>query len=211
MSPAEVAYLDNQGRRTDTMVASAVLGIATKGWINISRLNSKTYQITPNETHKVDLYEGPEKNFHDRLTVKNPMVISKSKHNGRLAIACDQLESEIDAKQKDVYYLRNNKLKISQFIFPIITLSLGLLLRSMYGGMLFVPIVFTILHLLMNFIFSRLYEQPTPNGRKILDEIAGFKMYLKYADQDRITMMNRPTMDFAHYEENLAFAVALLK
>lgn len=209
MSPAEVAYLDNEGRRTDTMISSAVLGIATKGWIKIKRTKDKTYEIRSNDAKKKELLPGPEEDFYKVLIRKEPLTISKSKHNSRLALGCEKMERTIESKQENTYFVRNTRFKLRQFIFPIITLVVGLGLRWMYGGMLFVPIAFTVLHLIMNFIFSRLYEQPTPLGRKVLDEIAGFKMYLKYADQDRIKTMNPPTMDFSHYEENLAYAVAL--
>ena len=42
-----------------------------------------------------------------------------------------------------------------------------------------------------------------------MDEIAGFEMYMKYADKERIRLTNPPTMNFQHFEENLAYAIAL--
>ena len=58
-------------------------------------------------------------------------------------------------------------------------------------------------------LFTYLIQQPTALGRKILDHLEGFKMYMEYADKERIRLNNPPTMDFEHWEANLPYAIAL--
>jgi len=52
-------------------------------------------------------------------------------------------------------------------------------------------------------------KKPTTQGRKIMDHLEGFKMYLKYAEQNQIAMLNKPTLDNQHFEKMFPFAIAL--
>jgi uncharacterized membrane protein len=151
-----------------------------------------------------------EKQFYSKLFgSKDLVVIKKGKYNARVATANTSLTANIDNKQKDVYYVRNNHLKGKQFLFPVITGVAGVIAYLVYGGSPAVIIAGVVVHAAINFVFARLYEQPTKEGRRVMDEIAGFEMYMKYANKERIKLMNPPTMDFHHFEENLSYAIAL--
>jgi uncharacterized membrane protein YgcG len=50
---------------------------------------------------------------------------------------------------------------------------------------------------------------PTPEGRKILDHIAGFKQYLSIAEGERLERMTPPADTPALFEKYLPFAIAL--
>ena len=62
-------------------------------------------------------------------------------------------------------------------------------------------------------IFAALVRAPTPEGRKLMDEIEGFKLYLSVAERDELARMKRAgrpaVLDAARYEQLLPFAVAL--
>ena len=45
---------------------------------------------------------------------------------------------------------------------------------------------------LMNGVFYHLMKAPTMAGRKILDQIEGFRMYLSVAEKDRLNLQNPP-------------------
>lgn len=207
MSPAECAYLMNEGRDTKEIYGATILSLAVKRWITIERKGDGHYRIERTEEDGKSIGT-VEKAFLRRILKGDVTIIKKGKHNSRVQDAYTQMPADIDTLQKNKYYLRNNRLKWLQFIFPAITLLVGFIAYFKLGGNFLIPIVATILHLVLNLIFSRLYEQPTRKGRKRMDEIEGFKMYLSYADQDRINTMNRPEMTFEHFEENLPFAVA---
>jgi len=84
----------------------------------------------------------------------------------------------------------------------------GIVSATIGGSFLIILFAFVLMYIL-NFVFSRLYEQPTALGRKTLDELAGFELYRKYADKERLRLVNPPTMDFEHFEQNLPYAIAL--
>jgi uncharacterized membrane protein YgcG len=62
-------------------------------------------------------------------------------------------------------------------------------------------------------VFGFLIQAPTPEGRNLMDEIEGLKLYLSVAERDELARMPGPDapplLDAARYEALLPFAVAL--
>jgi uncharacterized membrane protein YgcG len=62
-------------------------------------------------------------------------------------------------------------------------------------------------------IFGRLVKAPTPEGRKLMDEVEGLKLYLSVAERDELARMQGPDappkLDEKRYETLLPYAVAL--
>jgi len=58
-------------------------------------------------------------------------------------------------------------------------------------------------------IFYHLMKAPTSQGRKILDEIEGFRQYLAIAEEDRLNLENPPEMTPELFERFLPYALAL--
>ena len=52
-------------------------------------------------------------------------------------------------------------------------------------------------------------KAPTLAGRKILDQIEGFKLYLSVAEKDRLNLANPPELTPALFEQFLPYALAL--
>jgi uncharacterized membrane protein YgcG len=63
--------------------------------------------------------------------------------------------------------------------------------------------------LLMNFLFYWWLKAPTPHGRKTLDHVEGFRMYLETAEEDRLNKLNPPEKTPALFERYLPYAMAL--
>lgn len=62
---------------------------------------------------------------------------------------------------------------------------------------------------LVNIIFYNLLKAPTLLGRKIMDKIEGFKMYLSVAEKDQIYSMQEPAKTHELFESFLPYALAL--
>ena len=62
---------------------------------------------------------------------------------------------------------------------------------------------------LVNIVFYHLLKAPTLLGRKIMDKIEGFKMYLGVAEKDQIYSMTEPDKTHQLFESYLPFALAL--
>ncbi len=61
----------------------------------------------------------------------------------------------------------------------------------------------------LNILFYFLLKAPTRAGRKLLDRIEGFKMFLAVAERDRLNAVHRPSLDVSTFERFLPYALAL--
>jgi uncharacterized membrane protein len=66
-----------------------------------------------------------------------------------------------------------------------------------------------VLMALLNVIFFRLMRAPTIHGRKLLDQIEGFRMYLATAEEDRLNALHPPEKTPTLFEKFLPYAIAL--
>ncbi|MCK4524164.1 DUF2207 domain-containing protein, partial [candidate division WOR-3 bacterium] len=75
-----------------------------------------------------------------------------------------------------------------------------------------IPVIFNIILIAMlglHVLFFDLLKAPTISGRKIMDKIEGFKMYMSTAERDDIEYHNLPPSNIEVYERFLPFAFAL--
>lgn len=81
------------------------------------------------------------------------------------------------------------------------------------GAGIALMIAIGVVMLLVLAVFARLVRAPTPEGRKLLDEIEGLRRYLSVAERDELAAMpgpnQPPALDAARYEALLPYAVAL--
>jgi uncharacterized membrane protein YgcG len=70
-------------------------------------------------------------------------------------------------------------------------------------------VVALFLIILINFIFYHLIKAPTLYGRRIMDQIEGFKLYLSVAEKQGLDMRNPPEKTPHLFEKFLPYALAL--
>jgi uncharacterized membrane protein YgcG len=61
----------------------------------------------------------------------------------------------------------------------------------------------------LNALFYHLLKAPTLSGRKIMDQIEGFKLYLSVAEKERLNLLNPPEKTPELFERYLPYALAL--
>ena len=98
----------------------------------------------------------------------------------------------------------------SLYALPAVVMSVvaAIVATQMRGGP-FVWVTFAVLSVTMHLLFLFLLRAPTPAGRKIMDEIEGFEMYLDTAEQDRLERMRSPQLTPEVFETFLPYAFAL--
>jgi uncharacterized membrane protein len=62
---------------------------------------------------------------------------------------------------------------------------------------------------LMNIVFYYLLRAPTVSGRRVLDQLEGFRMYMKTAEEERLKILNPPEKTPELFERYLPYALAL--
>lgn len=63
--------------------------------------------------------------------------------------------------------------------------------------------------LFLHMVFLYLLKAPTLQGRQVLDQVEGFKMYLSVAEKERLEMLHPPEKTPALFEKYLPYAFAL--
>lgn len=97
-----------------------------------------------------------------------------------------------------------------RFALPAIVMTIAAVLfaTQLHGGPA-MWVIFAVLTLFMHLLFVFLMRAPTPAGRRIMDEIEGFRMYLDTAEQDRLDGMKSPQLTPEVFETFLPYAFAL--
>jgi uncharacterized membrane protein len=87
-------------------------------------------------------------------------------------------------------------------------LSLLILIVSIFAFSRFTPFVFVGLSV-VNIAFAKALKAPTVEGRRVLDQIEGFKLYLATAEKERLNAFTPPKMTPEIFENFLPYAIAL--
>jgi uncharacterized membrane protein len=97
---------------------------------------------------------------------------------------------------------------ITLFSIPfVLGQILGLFFLSQTGS--FLLVIAIVMIALINIIFHHLLKAPTKLGRKLMDNIDGFKMYLTVGEQDRLNSIKEPARTPELFERFLPYAIAL--
>lgn len=72
-----------------------------------------------------------------------------------------------------------------------------------------VPVIAAISIVLIGVVFAILMRAPTVQGRKVMDKIEGFRMYLETAEKERLNFQDEPEMSVSRFEQILPYAMAL--
>ncbi|MEP6507665.1 MAG: DUF2207 domain-containing protein [Gemmatimonadales bacterium] len=116
------------------------------------------------------------------------------------------LKSEFQPK---FFNLNGGKVGIA-VLLAIVTGLIAFVTSGGFGIPLIIAVM--VLALISLIVFGRLIRAPTLEGRKLLDEIDGLKLYMKVAEKQELASMrgpDEPVLDAKRYEAMLPFAVAL--
>jgi uncharacterized membrane protein len=81
---------------------------------------------------------------------------------------------------------------------------------AMLAGAVSVPAAVTLgVMAFLDALFYHLLKAPTLAGRKIMDQIDGFKLYLSVAEKERLNLLNPPEKTPELFEKYLPYALAL--
>ena len=103
---------------------------------------------------------------------------------------------------------RQGAIKITLFTLPFLAGEIFGLVTFAASVSLFASFLFLIL-IFLNVLFYHLLKAPTHHGRRIMDEIEGFKLYLETAEEERLKLMHPPDKTPELFEKYLPYAMAL--
>jgi len=113
-----------------------------------------------------------------------------------------------------MHYLDYGHVKMSTLISEAFSLVfiLGFPIIALYFFDAQFPVGFLLVALvlgLINVVFAFLIKAPTEKGRKVMDEIEGFRMYLNAAEKPLLESFNPPGLTPEIFEKFLPYAIAL--
>ncbi|MCX5702613.1 MAG: DUF2207 domain-containing protein [Candidatus Omnitrophica bacterium] len=105
-------------------------------------------------------------------------------------------------------FLLGGAMMLSIFSVPFVLGEiLGLGVFTYFTSITTIPVLALIVFI--NILFYNLLKAPTFSGRKIMDKIEGFKMYLATAEKERLNILNPPEKTPELFEKYLPYALAL--
>ncbi|MGV3490590.1 MAG: DUF2207 domain-containing protein [Devosia sp.] len=83
-------------------------------------------------------------------------------------------------------------------------------ISSLWAGLRFdTPVIAAGMIVLINVVFGVLMRAPTVQGRKAMDQLEGFRMYMDTAEKNRLNLVGEPPMTVDRFERMLPYAIAL--
>jgi uncharacterized membrane protein YgcG len=204
-SPASLRYI-RQMYYDDKVMTAAIVNLAVKGYLEIKK-KGKTHSL-----HKAD--EGTlrptmaagEKELYEALFSKDDVVTLKDFNHKVLGKAQSEHRDSLQADYKDHYFKTNGLLNIPAILIVILTTVVAMKIGN--GPTPFVIGIIILSFVTMAF-FAIIMKRPTIRGRKLLDEMLGFKDFLEIAEKDELNLRNPPAKTPELFETMLPYALAL--
>lgn len=170
-------------------------------WADIDVQLQRRHDLVPPLVETVRGYAA-----HERATLEAVTELRAQAQAARGATRQGQAESALEQALGRMIALQEAypDLKASQNFSQ---LSAALVPHAPRGTAAVMAAGFALFILLVAFGF--LLPAPTPEGRKLLDEIDGLKLYLGVAERDDLARLQAPSLDAGRFESLLPFAVAL--
>ncbi len=213
-SPASVRYVSKTSYDARCFSAE-ILALAVAGFVRIVREDKllRKDQWTLERTNNSGT-SGLSQSENTLLTsiFKNKSSVELKNSNATHLLQAKVTHREVlDKASHPRYFKRNGTSVAKAAVAGVIGGALALWLASGFGVPLIIGI--GVLMVITVIVFAFLIQAPTPEGRKLMDEIEGFKLYLSVAERDELARMKGPDappqLDAERYEKLLPFAVAL--
>lgn len=223
MSPAAVGFVYNQ-EFDNRLLAATITDWAVRNYIGINVVkeglvfkNNAYHLVSPTGKKVPCSYT----DYADDAEGLIGSSIQKGAYNSRLGSIKTSLQKDLETRyqgskqhsMKGLFRLNNwflapgnllTGLASAYLLFAVLTrpgMSVPWHIAYMIGGIL--------LCIGVQFFYYRIITAYTREGRKVMDQIEGFRMFLVAADEIRINAMNPPEKNIQLYEKYLPFAIAL--
>ncbi len=204
-SPASLRYI-RQMYYDDKVMTAAVVNLAVKGYLRINNYGD-THSLTRLEANgeRPDLAPG-ERELLAGLFENGDDIVLEDDNHLVLGAARSAHKTSLQDDYKRHYFRTNGGLNIPGI--AIVLLSTVIALKTGSGPTMLV--IATVIAMFVTLVFfAIIMKRPTLRGRKLLDEMLGFKDYLEIAEKDELNLRNPPEKTPQLFEAYLPFALAL--
>jgi len=204
-SPASLRYI-RQMYYDDKVMTAAVVNLAVKGYLRIDDDGDKhtLTKLKPGR-NPAPLAAG-EQELLEGLFGPGWTIALENENHEHLGKAKSAHRRSLKDDYKQKYFQTNGYLNLPGIAIVLGTTVVALNIGA--GPTLFVIAMIVAMFLTMAF-FAIVMKRPTLRGRKLLDEMLGFKDYLEVAEKDELNLRNPPEKTPQLFETYLPFALAL--
>lgn len=200
-SPASTRYILKMGY-DQSAFSAAIINLAVKGHLTIEK-DKDEYTLTKTESDE-SLAPGEEvliaslfaNNDELLLTTENLLRISKAKKAHKAALQKDY---------NKIYFNLNSTLLLPSAFLSLLVF-IGVVLSNAFTVMAGAVLVLLVV---VHALFLYLMRAPSIKGRRLMDKLEGFKLYLEVAEQDDLDLKNPPEKTPELFESYLPYALAL--
>lgn len=212
-SPAGLRYVKRMGYDTRAFTAD-VLALAIGGHLRINHEDKflkdewSLARATPTSGSKPSTAQ--QRLLDILFGGGRESIVLKNKNASTLQSANQAHQKALDAEAQPRYFKRNlGKVGWSALIAAIA----GILAFILSGGFGIIAIVVIVALMIISIaVFAWLVKAPTVEGRALMDEIEGLRLYMSVAERQELAQVRgpeEPVLDEKRYEEMLPYAVAL--
>ena len=204
-SPASLRYVRQMYYDDKTMTA-AILSLAVKGYLRINKpTGDYVLKKTTPAGEGLPLATG-ERELYEALFSKGDRVVLENDNHALLGSAKTAHRKSLTADYKNRYFQTNSVLLLPGAVIFFGTVLASLSLGSGPSGAVFVVLA---LMVAVAVLFGLIMRRPTIRGRKLMDQMLGFRDYLDIAEKDEMNLRNPPKKTPELFEAYLPFALAL--
>jgi uncharacterized membrane protein YgcG len=205
LSPAGCRYVQKMSFDNNAFTA-AVVSLAIKRWLNILE-SGKDYTLKreSESKRKARATPGEAEVFKALFPGTSQEVELDNENHARFQAARTGLYKELKTEHVGQLFHLNTVFATPALIMTVIAMVIAFVLQ----GSVVLWVVFVILTIILHVVFLRLLRAPTISGRRTMDEIEGFRMYLDTAEQQRLDRMRSPQLTPEVFELFLPYAYAL--
>jgi hypothetical protein len=204
-SPASLRYVEKM-YYDDTSLTSAVVSLAVKGYLRIVEDDDDHSLIRTDPGDNPPPLATGEKELHDALFKEGDIVILDDKYHELIGGARFTHERSLRRDYKNRYFTTNGLLNVPAVGITFIS---SLFAMRLAPGPTVAVIATIVLMVLVVIVFAIIMRRPTGLGRRLLDEVGGFREYLNIAEKDEMNLRNPPDKTPELFEEYLPFALAM--
>ncbi len=204
LSAAGCRYVLSMGLRSEAFTA-AVVSLGVKGYLRIDEQEGEFILYRQPAPRVETATRGEAAVLVELLPEEESWIELENENHRDFMRARDGLKMALKAEHHGRLFRLNTIYAVPALVMSVLAVLIAL---TQHAGPL--PwIAFGVLTVLMHLSFLFLLRAPTPAGRRVMDEIEGFRMYLDTAEQYRLDRMRSPDLTPEVFEMFLPYAFAL--
>ena len=210
-APGELRMLRRMGN-DKLCFAADVVDMGVRGFLQIHEGSSEGgWRLVREPNVSLELLAPSQRALAARLFKDSDEIELKNTEAARVSGALAAHGAEMSNRLMPRYFKANGGSLLMGILLSVVVGAFAWMLSGGYG----VPalLVLAVLALAAHIAFAWLLKAPTLEGRKLLDEIEGLRLYLSVADRDELKSLqgpgHPPAIDAGVYEALLPYAMAL--